>query len=111
VSRGQGNASGAKALVCFKVFTYGLKAVPFRRMSFFAACSAVQPFARSVAFSKESRMKFANATHLNRKSGGALWRDLLFFGSHANSEGLISLSVYGTAEAVPRSLLTPEGSW
>ena len=28
-------------------------------------------------------MKFADATNLNRKSGGAQWRDLLFPGSHA----------------------------
>jgi hypothetical protein len=55
-------------------------------------------------------MKFANATNLNRKSGGAQWRELLFSGSHAKSKVLISLGVYGTAEAVPRSLLTPEGS-
>jgi hypothetical protein len=30
------------------------------------------------AFRKESRMKFANATKLDRKSGVAQWRDLLF---------------------------------
>ena len=30
------------------------------------------------AFSKESGMKFANATNLHRKSGVAQWRDLLF---------------------------------
>ena len=30
------------------------------------------------AFSKESPMKFANASKLNRKSGVAQWRDLLF---------------------------------
>jgi hypothetical protein len=29
------------------------------------------------AFVKESRMKFANATKFNRKSGAAKWRDLL----------------------------------
>jgi hypothetical protein len=28
------------------------------------------------AFRKESRMKFANATKLDRKSGGAQWTDL-----------------------------------
>jgi hypothetical protein len=68
------------------------------------------PAATCAAFSKESCKKFANATDLNRKCGVAQWRDLLFSGSHANSEGLTSLGVYGTAEAVPRSLLTPEGS-
>jgi hypothetical protein len=30
------------------------------------------------AFIKESRKKFTNATNLNRKSGVAQWRDLLF---------------------------------
>jgi hypothetical protein len=30
------------------------------------------------AFLKESRMKFANVTKFNRKSGGAQWRDLRF---------------------------------
>ena len=30
------------------------------------------------AFIKESRMKFANATNINRKSGVAEWRDLRF---------------------------------
>jgi hypothetical protein len=30
------------------------------------------------AFIKESRNKFTNATNLNRKSGVAQWRDLLF---------------------------------
>jgi hypothetical protein len=29
-------------------------------------------------FRKESRMKFANATNSDRKSGGAQWRDLRF---------------------------------
>jgi hypothetical protein len=38
------------------------------------------------AFVKESRMKIANATQLNRKSGVAEWRDLWFsFGSHRRS--------------------------
>jgi hypothetical protein len=34
--------------------------------------------AACAAFVKESRMKFVNATSLNRKSGEAKWRDLLF---------------------------------
>ena len=34
--------------------------------------------ATCAAFSKESRMKFANAANLNRKSGVAEWRDLRF---------------------------------
>jgi hypothetical protein len=32
--------------------------------------------AACAAFRKESRMRFANATHLDRKSGVAQWRDL-----------------------------------
>src|SRR6202000_1775337 len=36
------------------------------------------PASTCAAFSKESRMKFANATNLDRKSGVAQWRDLLF---------------------------------
>ena len=47
------------------------------------------------AFSKESRMKFANATKINRKSGVAQWREIcgsprllrvlvLFVPSHLN---------------------------
>jgi hypothetical protein len=35
------------------------------------------PTSTYAAFVKESRMKFANATNLNRKSGVAKWRDLL----------------------------------
>jgi hypothetical protein len=34
--------------------------------------------AACAAFFKESRMKFANATKLDRKSGVAQWRDLQF---------------------------------
>jgi hypothetical protein len=33
--------------------------------------------AACAAFRKESRMKFANATKFDRKSGVAQWRDLL----------------------------------
>src|ERR1700733_4989557 len=36
------------------------------------------PTPACAVFSKESRMKFANATNLHRKSGVAQWRDLLF---------------------------------
>jgi hypothetical protein len=32
-------------------------------------------------------MKFANATNLNRKSGGAQWRDLRFAQSETNAGG------------------------
>jgi hypothetical protein len=45
------------------------------RISFIAGT----PKPTYAAFRKESRMKFANATNLNRKSGVAQWRDLLFF--------------------------------
>jgi hypothetical protein len=44
------------------------------RISYIAALT-VATFA---AFSKESRMKFANAANLDRKSGVAQWRDLRF---------------------------------
>ena len=44
------------------------------RISYIAALT-VATFA---AFRKESRMKFANAANLDRKSGVAQWRDLLF---------------------------------
>jgi hypothetical protein len=36
------------------------------------------PTTTCAAFSKESRMKFANAANLDRKSGVAQWRDLRF---------------------------------
>jgi hypothetical protein len=36
------------------------------------------PAATCAAFSKESRMKFPNATNFDRKSGVAQWRDLRF---------------------------------
>jgi hypothetical protein len=43
------------------------------------------------AFGKESRMKIANATKLNRKSGVPQWRDLRsFLSSYADSEALMS---------------------
>jgi hypothetical protein len=42
-----------------------------------SCCAAVDRSA-CAAFRKESRMKFANATKPNRKSGVAQWRDLQF---------------------------------
>jgi hypothetical protein len=39
---------------------------------------AEPPVATYAASRKGSRMKLANATNLNRKSGVAQWRDLLF---------------------------------
>jgi hypothetical protein len=44
------------------------------RISYIAAT----PKSTHAAFCKESRMKFANATKLDRKSGVAEWRDLRF---------------------------------
>jgi hypothetical protein len=43
----------------------------------FLLCGTNQT-ATCAAFSKESRMKCANATNLDRKSGVAQWRDLRF---------------------------------
>ena len=42
------------------------------------SCHAALDMATCAAFFKESRMKIANATKLNRKSGVAEWRDLRF---------------------------------
>jgi hypothetical protein len=44
------------------------------RISYHAALD----MAACAAFRKESRMNFANATNLDRKSGVAEWRDLQF---------------------------------
>jgi hypothetical protein len=43
------------------------------------SCHAALETTACAAFSKESRMKFANATNTNRKSGVAEWRDLRFY--------------------------------
>jgi hypothetical protein len=40
------------------------------------SCHAALDATTRAAFIKESRMKFASATNLNRKSGVAQWRDL-----------------------------------
>jgi hypothetical protein len=52
------------------------------------------PAATCAAFSKESRMKLANATNLHRKSGVAQWRDLLcaFPERNCSNESLLSSS-------------------
>jgi hypothetical protein len=42
------------------------------------SCYAALDKTACAAFRKESRMKLANATNLDRKSGVAQWRDLLF---------------------------------
>jgi hypothetical protein len=50
------------------------------------SCHAAQDATKCAAFIKESRMKFASATNLYRKSGVAQWRDLRFFSySHTDS--------------------------
>jgi hypothetical protein len=48
------------------------------------SCHAALETTACAAFSTESRMKFTNATNINRKFGVAQWRDLrvLFLGSH-----------------------------
>jgi hypothetical protein len=52
------------------------------------SCHATLDLAACAAFVKESRIKVANATKLNRKSGVAEWRDLRFlFASHTTSDG------------------------
>jgi hypothetical protein len=43
------------------------------------SCHAALDMATCAAFVKESRMKIANATGLNRKSGVAQWRDLGYY--------------------------------
>ena len=42
------------------------------------SCCAAVDRAACAAFRKESRMKLAEPTNFNRKSGGAKWRDLQF---------------------------------
>ena len=42
------------------------------------SCHAALDKAACAAFIKESRIKFTNATNLNRKPGVAQWRDLRF---------------------------------
>ena len=42
------------------------------------SCHAALDKATCAPFRRERRMKFANATKFDRKSGGAKWRDLRF---------------------------------
>jgi hypothetical protein len=49
------------------------------------SCHEALDTATGAAFSKESRMKFANATNTNRKSGVAEWRDLRFPSVHSHT--------------------------
>ena len=51
------------------------------------SCHAALGMAAYAAFRKESRMKFANATNLDRKSGVAEWRDLLCAFPERNCHG------------------------
>ena len=55
--------------------TYTLSSRPERTR---ISCHAAPDTATYAAFVKESRMEFASATNLHRKSGGAEWRDLRF---------------------------------
>ena len=51
------------------------------------SCYSALTSSHVCGFRKESRMKFANATNLNRKSGVAQWRDLRFSSSsHADTK-------------------------
>jgi hypothetical protein len=52
--------------------------------------SRPSPTPTCAAFSKESRMKFANATNLNRKSGAAEGSAVSLFSSHADTEARIA---------------------
>jgi hypothetical protein len=73
------------------------------RISYFALLAT----ATCAALRRESRMQIPNTTGLNRKSGGAQWRDLRFGGSPLESvfstertgnrplAGRIPLGVYG----------------
>src|ERR1700691_4875925 len=49
------------------------------------SCTRHPPTTTCAAFSKESRMRFRDATNLDRKSGGAQWRDLRFFSEISSS--------------------------
>ena len=51
------------------------------------SCHAALETTACAAFGKESRMKLANATNTNRKSGAAEWRDLRFFSTLPGSPG------------------------
>ncbi len=44
------------------------------------SCHAALDKAACAPFRKEGRMKYTNATKVNRKSGVAKWRDLQFYG-------------------------------
>jgi hypothetical protein len=56
------------------------------------------PTSTCAAFRKESRMKFANATNLHRKSGVAQWRDLLCAFPERNCPGESPPSALKTAK-------------
>ena len=69
------------------------------------------------AFLRESRMKFANATKPDRKSGVAQWRDLRFLFS-TPGEKLVRLALQNlqinertTSECRPRDTLTHRASF
>jgi hypothetical protein len=63
------------------------------------SCFAALDTTACAAFGKESRMKFANAINLDRKSGGAKWRDLLFSQPASNADGRFALPLVISTEA------------
>jgi len=83
--------SAAKAALICKGITYGLKAVPFKKLSFSAACSAVpHRAAASEFFSSEVRVS------LLRSERNLSCNNLTSAAKAAHAQ-----EVYGTAEAVP----------
>jgi hypothetical protein len=65
------------AATLYGIVTLSLSSRPERTR---ISCHAALETTACAAFSKESRMKFANATNINRKSGVAERRDLRFRG-------------------------------
>jgi hypothetical protein len=74
------NSVGPSTAICltaFGAFSKQQNCHPDRSAPGFPATQH-SPAATCAAFSEESRIKFANASNLNRKSGVAQWRDLRF---------------------------------
>ena len=68
------------------------------------SCYAALTSGRVAAFSKESRMKFANATYLDRKSGPAIGKDDLWleeFSTAFATNGLGSFDQFHLAITLP----------
>jgi hypothetical protein len=64
------------------------------------SCCAAVDKAACAAFRKESRMKLAEPTKFNRKSGGAQWRDLQFLSPPHPSLGTGKLLHHGIVIAL-----------